>query len=87
MQTQKKNSLNNIWHIDMQLDTTEQDKREGLDSTIEFTKTGLIDWLLTDEYTRDYCEDCLNYDVTDEELKHLLRELNSDWKVLEIIER
>ena len=78
------NSLNNIWHIDMQLDTTEQDRREGLDSTIEFTKIGLIDWLLTDEYTKEYCEDCLTYDISDEDLIHLLSEIDSDWKVLSI---
>ena len=76
--------LNRIWHIDMQLDTTEQDRKEGLDGTIEFTKIGLIDWLLSDEYTKDYCSDCLDYTISDEQLKHLLSEINSDWKVLNI---
>ena len=77
-------NLYKTWHIDMQLDVTEQDKLEGLDSTIEFTKTGLIDWLLTDEYTKDYVADCLDYNITDEQLIHLLSEIDSDWKVLSI---
>ena len=78
------NDLNKIWHIDMQLDVTEAEKQDGLDGTIKFTKIGLIDWLLTDEYTKDYCADCLNYQISDEDLKHLLSEIDSDWKVLSI---
>ena len=78
------NDLDKIWHIDMKLDLTEQDKLEGLDTTVKFTKIGLIDFLLTDEYTKDYVAECLDYSISDDDLKHLISEINYDWKVLSI---
>lgn len=78
-------NLNKIWHIDMQLDTTEKDKQNGLDGTIKFTKIGLIDWLLTDEITKDFFNESeLNYEITDDDLIKLLREYCYDWEVLSI---
>lgn len=78
------NDLNKIWHIDMQLDVTEEERKNGIDGTVEFTKIGLIDWLLTDEHTKDFFSDCLSYKTSDEDLKKLLSEYCYDWKVLSI---
>ena len=81
------NNLNDIWHVDMQLDLTSQDKAEGLTPVVEFTKIGLIDWLLNDADYGEYCKDVLSYEISDSDLKQLLSEINSDWKVVKIESR
>lgn len=82
-----KNNLNNIWHIDMQLDLTESEIKEELTPIVEFTKIGLIDWLLLDDLTQDFFKNCINYQTSDNDLKSLLNEFCSDWKVLKIEEK